>query len=227
MPGRTSCPTDGTSFIESLPAPTFEAWHSSGAGAEQFLYGAETVAELAADWSPDGRFLAYTLPGAGDIWILPLSGDKKPFPFIEANANQTNFRFSPDGRWGAYQSNESGSYEIYVTAFDGSGPASGGKWQISSGGGSQPRWRPGGKGVFYVSPPPDNSLMAVAVTPGESAMEVGSTQKLFPIRLPDAPRSYYQVAPDGQRFLVNMAPPSQGGPPPITVVVNWTAALKK
>jgi Tol biopolymer transport system component len=99
------------------------------------------------DWSPDGKFILYGLlssKGATDLWLLPLFGDQKPTPFIQTEFNESQGRFSPDGRWVAYISNESGPFQIYVQSF----PSSGGKWQVSTNGGAQPQWRRDGKELF-------------------------------------------------------------------------------
>jgi hypothetical protein len=135
--------------------------------------------------------------------------------------NEVAAQFSPDGRWMAYTSNESGQPQVYVQAI----PASGAKWQISSDGGDQPRWRGDGKELFYISA--DQKLMAAPVK-AEAGFETGPPQPLFEID-PVAPlRGFfaYQPTADGQRFLVNMAA-GESTRPAINVVLNWRAALKK
>ena len=92
-----------------------------------------------------------------DLWVLPLFGDRKPFPFVATSVNKGNGQFSPDGRWVAYQSNESGRYEVYVQPF----PGPGGKWQVSTDGGIAPRWRRDSKELFYIAP--NGKLMAVPI----------------------------------------------------------------
>ena len=121
------------------------------------------------DWSPDGRFVLYrynsiqaSLPSTSstgwDIWALPLDGDRKPFPVVQTNFEERDGQFSPDGKWIAYQSNESGRFEIYVQPFP--GPAR--KWgPISTNGGAQVRWRRDGKELFYIAL--DDRLMAVPI----------------------------------------------------------------
>jgi Tol biopolymer transport system component len=116
-----------------------------------------------SDWSSDGRFLTYyrTDPKTGlDIWVLPLDGDRKPFPLIQTEFNESQSQFSPDGRWVAYVSDETGGPQIYVQSF----PKLTGKWQVSTDGGTQPRWRHDGKELFYLAL--DQQLMAVTVLPG-------------------------------------------------------------
>jgi serine/threonine protein kinase/Tol biopolymer transport system component len=204
---------------------------ASGAGDEQqILVAAESKAALS--WSPDGRFLLYGTqdPKTGaDLWALPLMGERKPFPVVRTPFEEAAGQFSPDGRWVAYQSNESGRTEIYVRPFP--GPA--GQWQVSTAGGSQPRWRPDGKELFYVAP--DARLMAVpmSVEANSQTLEPGAPVPLFPTRLASGAnilsgalsKAQYAVAPDG-RFLLNAAV-DEGTASPITVVLNWDAALKK
>jgi eukaryotic-like serine/threonine-protein kinase len=198
---------------------------SSGAGKEEALLKAE-VSLFPNDWSRDGRFLLYESAGPkaqSDLWVLPMRGPGKPFPYLVAEGTQSHGQFSPDGRWVAYTSNESGRQEIYVQAF----PATGGKWQISTDGGDQPSWRGDGKEIFFVNP--KLQIMAVDVKPGD-APEIGSPSSLFPIHTLSSvslhgSRSSYVASPDGQRFLVVTSVESNVSP--ITVVLNWTAALPK
>jgi Tol biopolymer transport system component len=196
---------------------------SSGTGAEEVVL-ADRLAKLPTSWSADGRFILYT-SAAIDLWILPLSGDKKPFPFLQTRFTETQGQFSPDGRWIAYVSNESGLNEVYVAPFDDTGGVPAGKWQVSTNGGGAPRWRPDGKEIFFLTS--DSMLMAAEVSARGSALEVGAVKPLFSIRPPATPRSNYQVSTDGRRFLVNMGPVQTAAPTPITVVLNWTADLKK
>ena len=110
-----------------------------------------------------------------DLWALPLAGDRKPFPVLQTPFDETSGQFSPDGRWVAYQSNESKTMQIYVRPF----PGSGGQWQVSTEGGSQPRWGPDGKELFYVAP--DARLMAVPIAVGADAqtLEPGARRRSF------------------------------------------------
>ena len=133
-----------------------------------------------SDWSADGRFLAYyrTDPKTQlDLWILPLFGDRKPFPLLHTEFNESQGQFSPDGRWMAYVSDQSGSSQIYVQSF----PELTGNWQISIDGGSRPRWRRDGKELFYVAP--DGKLMAVTVKTG-AIVEAEAPRALFETTLP-------------------------------------------
>jgi Tol biopolymer transport system component len=177
-----------------------------------------------SDWSADGRFIAYASasPKTGlDLWLLPMDGERKPVPYLQTPFNEDHARFSSDGRFIAYSSDESGRYEVYVQTF----PASGNKWQISAGGGAQPRWRRDGKELFYISP--ERKVMAVDIKTDSSTFEAGAPKALFQTRLPGypAPRNYYDVSADGQRFLINNLP-EEATSTPISVVVNWTSDLR-
>jgi serine/threonine protein kinase/Tol biopolymer transport system component len=191
----------------------------SGAGSEQLLMESN-LNKIPTSFSADGRFLLYNVTDPKtkvDVWVLPLDGSQKPFPFLQGDFNENNAQFSPDGRWVAYQSNESNRYEIYATPF----PGASGKRQISISGGRLPKWR--GNELFYLSP--DDKLMVSVVTVHGDTLEVGAAQPLFEIR-PGGPGNTYDVTPDGQRFLVNTAVEQQITLP-ITLVLNWTADLKK
>jgi dipeptidyl aminopeptidase/acylaminoacyl peptidase len=188
-----------------------------GPGSEELLVAIEGASDVPSDWSPDGQFLLYST-GDKDIWALPMWGDRKPFPVVQAPFDELNGQFSPDGRWIAYQSNESGRFEIYVQRFPGPGP----KTPVSSGGGDQVRWRKDGKELFYLAP--DNGLMAVPIRLDESGdrAEVGAPALLFSPSLSGSPRystaRHYMASPDGQRFLMDTL---KEVTLPITVVMNW------
>jgi Tol biopolymer transport system component len=179
------------------------------------------------DWSLDGQYIAYTkqdlndLTTGQDVWFLPLAGDRKPIPFLRTRFNELWARFSPDRRWVAYVSDESGKWEVYVRAFDGSGE----KMRISTEGGTRPCWRRDGKELFYLSG--DNQLMAVPVKTG-ATFEAGPPASLFRIAAPgwNFYGNAFDAAPDGQRFLIQTS--ATGGPSlPFTVVRNWTVELKR
>jgi hypothetical protein len=177
----------------------------------------------------DGRFIVYQLDGAktgSDVWALPLEGERKPFHVVQTPFFDFSPRLSPDGRWLAYYSNESGRFEVYVTTF----PTPGAKWQISTDGGGQPFWRRDGKELYYVAA--DYKLMAVAAPGGVASaagFTAGAPQALF--ELPRTlgsvlSRDFYNASADGQRFLVN-TPVGEATAAPLTVVVNWTAEVKR
>ena len=151
---------------------------------------------------------------------MPLGGDRKPFPFLQTPFTKARARFSPDGRWVAYQSNESTRNEVWVAPF----PKADSKWLISTAGGDYPRWRRDGREIFYLDP--DNRLMAAEVDGQGAAFKVGAVKPLFTINSPNQQYAY-DVSTDGQRFLVNTFPEQQDTSTPITVVMNWQAALSR
>ena len=170
------------------------------------------------DWSVNGQFLIYEdqNPGTGsDLWLLPMTGGRRPSPFLRTRFNEWGARLSQDSRWVAYVSDESGRPEVYVCNFGNSAE----RRQISTSGGDAPRWRSDGKELFYVAA--DSRLMAASIRSG-ATFEAGSPVALFKIGAERS--SYYDVTADGQRFLVNTRTDAQ--PLPITVVLNWTAQLK-
>ena len=180
------------------------------------------------DWSSDGRFLLYRSNDpktSFDVWALPFDKVSKPFPVVRSSFEEREAQFSPDAKWVAYQSNESGRFEIYVQPF----PGPGARIPISANGGAQARWRRDGKELFYIAL--DGYLMAVPIrldSNGQS-IEAGRPAQLFNSRVSggavqSATTQQYAISSDGQRFLVNT---DAGETSPITVVLNWTAALKK
>ena len=174
--------------------------------------------------------LVETAPETGrDIWVLRLS-DRKAQPFLRTPYDETAPKFSPDGRWLAYVSEESGRREVYVQPY----PGPGGKWQISTDGGQEPVWNPNGRELFYRS---GSKIMAVDVNQsrdregaGASAFAAGKPRMLFegPYLPTSASFPYYDVSPDGQRFLMLKPVEAQtSAPTQINVVLNWFEELKK
>ncbi len=198
-----------------------------GPANDELLYQS-SESKFPNDWSPDGRFILYIAvdpKNARDLWILPLSGDRKPYPFVQSVFDERNGQFSPDGKWIAYQSNESGIFEIYVQSFPGPGI----RRQASTGGGSQPRWRRDGKELFYISP--DGTLTAVPLRIAAQSLNPGVPAPLFKTRIvggvaASIQKAQYAVAPDGRRFLINVTV-EEPVTSPITVVTNWAGDLKK
>ena len=201
---------------------------ASGATAEELLLKSDNPA-YPASWSRDGRFLLYTVVDPktkGDLWVLPLGGDRKPFPFLRTEFNEEGGRLSPDGHWVVYASDESGRSEIYVRPFSPDANPSGieGKWLISSNGGVLPRWRGDGKELYYLVP--DGTLMSVEAhtSPGFRA-DVPKPLFRVPLRSVSFDSAAWDVTEDGKRFLFPSLTPSQQAP--LTVVLNWQALLKK
>ncbi len=194
---------------------------ASGAGNDDPLLESGEYKEPSS-WSADGKFILFTSSGPKtrqDIWVLPLGGDRKPFVFLQTEYAESEAVFSPDGRWVAYRSNESGRDEIYVKPFP--GPA--GRWQVSVGGGTRPKWRRDEKEIFYLTD--DDKIMSAEIRVKGAALEVGAVKALFQAR-PQRPGWLYDATGDGQRFLVNTTAVEQSASP-VTLVVNWTAGLKK
>ncbi len=198
---------------------------ASGLGASQLVFDSKDQQKSLDDWSSDGRYVVYDITAAPtSLWILPLFGDRKPFPFVQGNFGARQARFSPNGRYIAYASNETGTYQIYVQTF----PEPSGKWQVSTAGGVNPEWRRDGKELYFLS---NAGLMAVDVDTTGPQFEVGIPKPLFNADFVagnggagflNAP---YRVAADGQRFLVVTSTEEQNNSP-ITVVLNWMADLK-
>jgi len=180
-------------------------------------------------WTPDGRFLIYEVTGpdqSWDLWLLPVvgKGEKaEPKPFLTTPANETHSAISPDAKWLAYASDESGRSEVYVQTF----PAPGGKFQISTEGGDQPLWSNDGKEIYFLSE--DRVLTAVSVSTGPS-FEAGVPKPLFKARVPTlAPtgaRIMYMVSADGLRFLVASFTENAVGEP-MRLILNWPSELKR
>ncbi|MBI3264437.1 MAG: PD40 domain-containing protein [Acidobacteria bacterium] len=154
-----------------------------------------------------------------DLWALPLQGERQPFPVVQTEFEERDSQFAPDGRWIAYGSNASGRFEVYVQPF----PGQGGTWQVSTGGGGQPRWRRDGKELFYLAP--DGALMAapIALAPDGHTVESGKPVALFVPKIVGGgvtDKHQYAVARDAQRFLINVTT-DEGSGAPITVILNW------
>jgi Tol biopolymer transport system component len=223
---------DGSRVIFASRRPNrFDLYQkaSSGAGPEELIV-ADDQDKDPTSWSADGRFIVYhnsSATGRGtarNLWMLPLAMGRTPTVFLQTRFSEYQAHLSPDGRWVAYVSDESGQFEIYVISF----PDRGGKWRISTAGGQWPRWRRDGRELFYLAP--DDTLMSAAVNGSGAAFDVGAVTPLFRIQ----PRllsgallgAAYDVASDGQRFLVNTIT-SATQTEPVTLVLNWPAQLKR
>ncbi len=182
-------------------------------------------------WSPDGRFLLYTTGGTPqtgtDLWVVPMVGAHTPSVFLKTPFDEEEGVFSPDGRWVAYESNESGRFEIYVRPFhppgaNDSDAASGAmQWQVSTAGGIDPMWQPNGKEIDYLDP--SGAMMAAPITASGTTFAAGTPVKLFQTQIVGGGENSpfgrdYDVAPDG-RFLINTV--SESAAAPITLIQNW------
>jgi Tol biopolymer transport system component len=193
-----------------------------GGGNEELVLESE-IAKYCQGWSPDDKFLLFMTVSNDSanrhIWTLPLFGDRKPAPYLQTEFQEFGARFSPDGKWVAYASDESGKNEVYVRPFRGPG----GKLLVSAAGGSTPVWRPDSKEIFYLGA--DRELMAAKVNQNGSVLGIDVARPLFQTHtesfLPN-----YDVSADGRRFVIVTSMP-QKLPSPITVVVNWDAGFKK
>jgi Tol biopolymer transport system component len=194
---------------------------SDGSGAEELLHTDEQTA-LPNDWSRDGKYLLYSRGPASnqEIWALPLEGERKPWLVVPRTASSFAYlgHISPDGRWIAYVSNESDASEVYVVAFRGGQ----GKWQVSTNGGTQPKWSRDGKELYYANGT-SRTVFAVPVKEANGALQFGAPQSL--VTNAATQQFFYDVSPDGKKILLNVA--SQQVSQSVTVVTNFTTGLKK
>ena len=197
---------------------------ADGSTPEEKLFTEETLTDHhhIGSWSPDGRTLALTnYAGLGDLWMLPLEGQKKLQPFLKTDFNERTPQFSPDGHLIAYTSNESGRDEVYVRAY----PGPGGKWQISTDGGAEPVWARNGRELFYRN---GDKMMAVAIVAQPFAS--GQPKLLFEGvygRSINNREANYDASPDGQRFLMVKASEQRSAATQINVVLNWFEELRR
>ena len=183
---------------------------SSGTGPEERLADGETT-----DWSPDGRFISFI--NDGDLFALPLFGDRKPIPLVETKGNDRRGRFSPDGKWIAYESDFSSRLEVYVQQF----PPTADRVQVSATGGGSAYWRNDGKELFFNSA--DGKIMSVEVTPG-STFQASAPRVVFEVD-GIVNNGRFVASPDGQRFLLPLR--TQQASQGIAVILNWASGLKK
>jgi Tol biopolymer transport system component len=203
---------------------------TTGSGSDELL--SKIDGSIPTDWSHDGRFILFHTNNnrdqgiidqrnGYDLWVLSLA-DRQAKPLVRTPFHEIHGALSPDSRWLAYASDESGAFEVYVQAF----PHSQAKRVVSKGGGAEPRWRADGRELFYVSA--DRRLMSVATTIG-AAFEASTPATLFQMNVRDLSflsGRRYDVTPDGQRFVVQELI-GRGSPSALTVIVNWAAFLPK
>ena len=216
---------------------------SNGSGTEELLFESDLL-KVPMSWSPDAKRIVFWVQDAktaGDLWVLPLDGDKKPSPFVATSFNESHGQISPDGKWIAYTSNATGRNEIYVQPF----PAGSGRWQVSVAGGDWPRWKRDSKELFFHALGPSafvEAMLSAAVTASGATFEAGGPKELVRtvgLNLSHSGGDYqmYDVSADGQRFLISQyvaqgAAPAAGPlrPDPangLVVALHWTSALKK
>jgi eukaryotic-like serine/threonine-protein kinase len=199
----------------------------TGTGKDEQVLVESLQAKWSLDWSKDGQYVLYMQLEEGttgmDLWALPLSGERKPIPVANTTANEGIGKFSRDVKWVAYESNESGRYEIYIQPF----PGPGRRRAVSTNGGITPRWSHDGKELFFISP--ENKLMAAPIRSVGQDLEISAPVALFQTRIAKGgtevwDKQQYDVSPDGRRFLINL---DEFPTSPITIVTNWARALKK
>jgi len=201
---------------------------ATGGGSEERLIAMGTLNGWGTDWSADGEFVLYQKPGdktGQDLWVAPQMAEPsgtlpKPFPYLESPFNEANGVFSPDGRWIAYESDESGRAEVYVQTF----PLTNQKIQVSTGGGTNAEWSKSGGELFYLAA--NRDLMGVPYRVNGTTFEPGVAKTLFAIP-GNVTRRAYAPTRDGRRFLVAKAAEDTTTPEPVTVVLNWQAGLRK
>ena len=209
-------------FSNDDAGPAVFMKRTTGTAPEEVLFRGD-ASHLPIDWSRDGRFLSLQVLRGGatgwDVWTYSFE-DKALRPFLQGPYAETSGVFSPDGRWLAYASDESGRFEVYVQPF----PGPGAKLQVSTAAGVQPRWRGDGRELFYREP--SGRFMAVPVTVRDGALEAGAPHPLFELRANSTPGTQYDVTADGQRFIVSV-PVQAEGASPLTLVLNWPALLQR
>jgi eukaryotic-like serine/threonine-protein kinase len=223
---------DGERIVHlSVTADSFEFYlrSASGAGEPEPIF-ASALPKFPSSWSADGRYLLYFTfsPATGaDLAVLPMNGNRKPSVLLATSNFEVWPRFSPDGRWVAYTSNESGRAQVYVRPFIESGPGGGapglgsGRWQVSTAGGIMPNWRRDGRELFFLGPA--GEMMASTIEVNGATLTSGTPVKLFDTRVlgrgsDDATGRQYDVSSDG-RFLINEVPEAQASA--ITLIQNW------
>jgi len=216
-------------YWKGPPPPNLFFQSTNGTGEEKRLLESPDTLRT-QDWSRDGMFFLYSVSSNDpssktrfDLWVLPMTGGRKPFSFTSTPFQEVRGQFSPDGKWVAYTSDESRANEVYVQSF----PAGGVKQGVSSKGGDWVRWRGDSREMFYIAA--DRKVMSVAVRPISGSLELGTPQALFtipvaPTRSADNAPYTYDLMPDGQRFLA-AAPVEDAASPTMTVILNWQAEL--
>ena len=209
---------DGKHFaFSSNRIGRWNPYTTDGPNREKLVLDMQLAGGFPTDWSPDGKSLLWW--GNEDLWVVPANGKEKPEALAKTRFDERAGSFSPDGKWVAYSSNESGRYEICLTPF----PAEEGKrYTVSNQGGASPAWRRDGKEIYFVAE--DGRLTSLPVTIRGADVQFGRAESLFPVDSSDFSRAY-EPSWDGQRFLIAM--PATPGGAAFTVMLNWTQALGK
>ncbi|MEO8099324.1 MAG: hypothetical protein ABI811_16590 [Acidobacteriota bacterium] len=219
---------DGSRIVyATVPSYTVYEKAANGAGSPELFFTPPKEAGVifVREWTPDGRFLAISTGGvASDSWLLPTDGTaqtRKLMPLVKTQFSERGIRFSSDGKFFSYTSDESGRDEAYVRLFDPqTGTSPGGQWMISKGGGVSPHWRADGKEMFYMTP--QGAIMSVEIDQ-KQGFQPGLPKQLF--KLPGEIR-FWDSTRDGQKFLIPV-PAATSNSAPYNVIVNWTSTLKK
>ncbi len=221
-------------FLAGMDATHRICRRSAMGGDEEELY-TSTEEVWATDWSRDGKYLLlckgkFIGGNPSDIWVLPLDGEREPFPLVKTPFLEQDARFSPDGKWVAYDSDESGAREVYIIPFNPSSddsaasaePARGGKWQVSTHGGFKAKWRGDGKELFFVTA--GNEVVGVEIVVTPHGIEVGTAVPLFPVNQP-AGIEPYDASADGEWFVENAGTAQRSSP--INLITHWDAGLAR
>jgi serine/threonine protein kinase len=218
---------DGSRIAYSAGVSGLTVKAANGSGDAEWLLPAG--ANFPAAWSPDGRFIIFMHRGVKtrlDMWALPMFGERREYLLLDSPFDEQNPELSPDGRWLAYASDETGNYEIYVQPFSADGKLGSDKKRVSTVGGKLPVWRRDGSELFFVAA--DGQMMSSAMKTGGREFQFAAPKPLFKTRMLAWTTTFHEfdVSPDGQRFLIGMVIGESKAPPP-TVILNWTADLKK
>ena len=220
---RATWTPDGTKLLYMSDRPAFDLfWKPADGSAEEEPLFTNDYDKYPMTVSPDGKVLIFvqTHPETrADIWLLPLEGEKTPQALVHTRFDERSAALSPNGRWLAYHSDESGRFEVYVQAF----PGLGGKWQVSTGGATGPVWARSGNELFYRN---GDQMMAVPITT-QSGFSAGEPRVLFEGRFEHVERHPgYDVSPDGKRFLM-IRTPQESAPRQLNVILNWFQELER
>jgi dipeptidyl aminopeptidase/acylaminoacyl peptidase len=216
-------------YVSNRDGGNYEIYRKdvSGAGPEERMTHSSPI-KLVLDWSKDGRYILYreqNVSTGRDLMAIPLEGDRKPIAVVNTQFSESTGAISPDGRWVAYTSNDSGTNEIYIQSFPGIAGAPAGRWQVSSGGAYEVKWPGDGKEIFYQTQ--DGKVMASAIQASPQGIRVEQPRPLFSADFQRGGLHEFDVTSDGQRFLLILNPPTDMNTERLTVVSNWQAALRK